>query len=74
MKKFTLSLILVMMGLVVMSQSVPREMVVTEVSTGTWCQFCPGAAMGVDDLLENGKFVAVIKASTFKEGGLEKPL
>lgn len=61
MKKFTISLAFVMMGLVVMSQSVPREMVVTEVGTGTWCTYCPGAAMGVDDLLENGKFVAVIE-------------
>src|ERR1035437_5863196 len=27
---------------------------------GTWCQYCPGAAMGCDDMLSNGKNVAVI--------------
>ena len=46
---------------VVFAQSVPRSMVVMEVGTGTWCQYCPGAAMGADDLLSNGKQVAVIE-------------
>jgi hypothetical protein len=36
-------------------------MVVVEVGTGTWCTYCPGAAMGVDDLLANGKKVAVVE-------------
>jgi len=42
------------------AQDVPREMVSVEDATGTWCTYCPGAAMGCDDLLSNGKFVAVI--------------
>jgi hypothetical protein len=45
----------------VMAQAVPREMVVMEIGTGTWCTYCPGAAMGADDLLENGCRVAVIE-------------
>lgn len=43
------------------AQTVPREMVVMEIGTGTWCTYCPGAAMGADDLLENGSRVAVIE-------------
>ena len=38
-----------------------REMVLLEIGTGTWCQYCPGAAMGADDLIENGHNVAVIE-------------
>ena len=32
-----------------------------EIFTGTWCGFCPGAAMGADDLVNNGDNVAVIE-------------
>ncbi|OYT12423.1 MAG: hypothetical protein B6I19_09820, partial [Bacteroidetes bacterium 4572_114] len=38
-----------------------REMVVLEIGTGTWCQYCPGAAMGADDMIENGHDVGVIE-------------
>jgi len=38
-----------------------RDMVLLEIGTGTWCQYCPGASMGAHDLLTNGKDVAVIK-------------
>lgn len=38
-----------------------RGMVILEIGTGTWCQFCPGASMGAHDLLTNGKDVGVIK-------------
>ncbi len=38
-----------------------RNMVILEIGTGTWCQFCPGASMGAHDLLANGKQVGVIK-------------
>ena len=44
-----------------LGQQVPREMVVLEIGTGTWCQYCPGSAMGADDLIENGFDVAVIE-------------
>jgi PKD repeat protein len=42
-----------------MAQTVPRDMVMLEIGTGTWCTYCPGAAMGADDLVENGCHVAV---------------
>ncbi len=38
-----------------------RDMVILEIGTGTWCGYCPGAAMGADDLIENGHDVAVIE-------------
>jgi len=37
-----------------------RTLVVCEEFTGTWCAYCPGAAMGLDDLIENSWPVAVI--------------
>ncbi|MFZ4521741.1 MAG: T9SS type A sorting domain-containing protein [Bacteroidales bacterium] len=61
MKKSLLSIIFLMATIFVMAQTAPREMVVVEVGTGTWCTYCPGAAMGVDDLLANGKKVAVVE-------------
>jgi hypothetical protein len=38
-----------------------REMVVLEIGTGTWCVYCPGAAMAADELIENGQNVGVIE-------------
>lgn len=38
-----------------------RGMVVIEIATGTWCGYCPGAAMGADDLIANGKDCAIIE-------------
>jgi hypothetical protein len=43
------------------AQQVQRENVVVEIGTGTWCPYCPGAAMGADDLITNGFDVAVIE-------------
>lgn len=40
---------------------VDRENVLVEIGTGTWCTYCPGAAMGADDLHENGDPVAIIE-------------
>ena len=45
----------------VYGQAIQRNMVVQEIGTGTWCQYCPGAAMGADDLIANGCAVAVIE-------------
>ena len=36
-------------------------MVVLEISTGTWCTYCPGAANAADQLVTEGKSVAVIE-------------
>lgn len=43
------------------AQQVARDRVVVEVATGTWCQYCPGAAMGIDDLIAAGYNIAPIK-------------
>ncbi|MEI6433660.1 MAG: T9SS type A sorting domain-containing protein [Bacteroidota bacterium] len=61
MKKLFLSFLFLISMTLVIAQSVPRTMVIMEVGTGTWCTYCPGAAMGADDLLANGKFVAVVE-------------
>ncbi|SVB90596.1 uncharacterized protein METZ01_LOCUS243450, partial [marine metagenome] len=45
----------------ILGQQVERDMVILEIGTGTWCTYCPGAAMGADDLIENGHDVAVIE-------------
>jgi len=61
MKKIVLSFSFLIAVTAIIAQQVPREMVALEIGTGTWCTYCPGAAMGADDLLENGKFVAVVE-------------
>jgi hypothetical protein len=62
MKKSTLLLASVMMVTwVAQSQEVARNMVVVEIGTGTWVKYGPGAAMGADELLANGKKVAIIE-------------
>ena len=61
MKKILLSLIFLFSITLVIAQSIDRQMVVLEIGTGTWCQYCPGASMGADDLIENGAHVAVIE-------------
>jgi hypothetical protein len=38
-----------------------RKYVLLEIATGTWCTYCPGSAMGADDLLTEGDKVAVIE-------------
>jgi Secretion system C-terminal sorting domain len=38
-----------------------KQTVLLEIGTGTWCQYCPGAAMGADDLVANGQQVAVVE-------------
>jgi len=45
----------------VSAQQVDRQEVLLEIGTGTWCPYCPGAAMGADELVENGHDVAVIE-------------
>lgn len=40
---------------------VDRENVLLEIGTGGWCYYCPGAAMGADDLHANGDPVAIIE-------------
>jgi PKD repeat protein len=62
MKRNLLAIVLVLfLTTIGYTQTTTRNMVVAEISTGTWCQWCPYAAMGVDDMLENGDSVAVIE-------------
>ncbi|MBE0662395.1 MAG: PKD domain-containing protein [Bacteroidales bacterium] len=61
MKKTLLSVIAVLIAFVAFSQPVPRQKVVFEIGTGTWCVYCPGAAMGAADLISNRHDVAIIK-------------
>jgi len=38
-----------------------RQMVLTETATGTWCEWCPAAQNGCDDLLINWNKVAIVE-------------
>lgn len=40
---------------------IPKHMVLIEVATGTWCGYCPGAAMAVDQMVEEDLSVAIIE-------------
>ncbi|MFO7615133.1 MAG: Omp28-related outer membrane protein [Bacteroidales bacterium] len=60
-KSFLLFLSFFVMALFAAAQQVPRNLVVVEIGTGTWCPYCPAASNGADDLLANGYDVAVIK-------------
>ncbi len=61
MKKHALLIAVCIIAINAQSQQVQRNKVIVEIGTGTWCQYCPGAAMGADDLIANGKQVAVIE-------------
>ncbi len=67
MKLNTLTILAILLFLIIngFAQQVPRQMVVLEIGTGTWCQYCPGAAMGADELIENGHNVAVVEYHTY---------
>ncbi len=61
MKKITLLVLFVFVASFLYAEPVPRQKVIVEIGTGTWCVFCPGAAMGAQDLIDNGHDVAIIK-------------
>ena len=60
MKRLLLSVVFLLTSILVFSQ-VQRSMVILEISTGTWCQYCPGASIGAEMLVSGGASVAVIK-------------
>ncbi|MEI6684292.1 MAG: T9SS type A sorting domain-containing protein [Bacteroidota bacterium] len=68
MKKTLLTFVAFFAVLLVFSQAVQRNQVVMEIGTGTGCQYCPGAAMGAHDLLQNGCQVAVIEYHSYNSG------
>ncbi len=62
MKRGSISLLIVaLLALPLLVFAATSRTVVVEVFTGTWCQYCPGAARGVDDLVEEhpGKVLAI---------------
>jgi len=61
MKRIIFTLLLTTTSFLLLSQPIARDKVILEIGTGTWCQYCPGAAMGADDLIDNGHDVAVIE-------------
>jgi PKD repeat protein len=61
MKKLVLTVIAVMATTFVFSQFVQRNIVIVEIATGTWCQYCPGAAVAADNLVASGAHAAVIE-------------
>jgi hypothetical protein len=67
MKKLFLSLIM-LFSITALIAQVPRQMVVMEITTSTFCTYCPGAALGADDLLSHGKFVAVMEDHNLWQG------
>ena len=68
MRKVVLSLMLLISASWLYAQEVDREMVVLEIGTSVNCTFCPGAALGADDLLANGQDVAVLEHHTSTYG------
>mgnify|MGYP000971739759 FL=1 len=60
MNRFFLTLLILIVTLSGL-MAVPRELVIIEIGTGTWCPYCPGASMGAHDLLSNGYPVGVVK-------------
>ncbi len=64
MKKLFFTLMMfVSLGL--FAQQVDREWVLVEIGTGTGCPYCPGAAMGLDDLIANGDPVVGIEYHSY---------
>jgi hypothetical protein len=53
--------ILILLLLAAALAAVPRDMCIVEIGTGTWCQYCPGAAMGADDLVSNHHRAAIVE-------------
>jgi hypothetical protein len=61
MNKFFTLILVSFVAFSLSAQRVARDKVVVEIGTGTWCPYCPGSAMGADDLVANGHEVAIIE-------------
>jgi len=59
--KRTLFFMVLFLILIASLTAIQRNKVVVEIGTGAWCTYCPGAAMGADDLVNNGHQVAIIE-------------
>lgn len=65
MKKLIFTFFATILFVVTYGQQIPRENVLVEIGTGTGCPYCPGAAMGLDDLYANGDPVAGIEYHSY---------
>ncbi|MDZ7742322.1 MAG: hypothetical protein U5Q03_11365 [Bacteroidota bacterium] len=61
MKKIIFTLFASLLVIAVFFAAGSQGKVVVEIATGAWCYYCPGAAMGADDLVANGCEVANIE-------------
>ncbi|MEI7491778.1 MAG: Omp28-related outer membrane protein [Bacteroidota bacterium] len=61
MRKICFTLFAILSSYFLLAQSIPRNVVILEVATGTWCQYCPGASNAADQLVSEGKAIAVIE-------------
>lgn len=52
---------------VTIAGGVSRNLVLYERGTGTWCQYCPGAAMGIRDLIDVNQKAAVAIAYHYND-------
>ncbi len=68
MKKLILSSFIICISAFFLTAQVNREIVLVEIATGTLCQYCPGSAMGLDDLYINGDPVAGIEYHSYSSG------
>lgn len=66
--KKTLLFTIILFAAFSMYAQVARELVLIEVGTGTGCPYCPGAAMGLEDLYANGDPVAGIEYHSYNSG------
>ncbi len=60
MKKTALFFIVLAFAFSTFAQQVAKNYVLVELITSTGCYYCPGAEMGVQDFVDNGKNVAII--------------
>lgn len=58
---YYLMLTLLLISSFLKAQTIDRNVVILEIGTGTWCVYCPGAAKAADQLIDEGKSVAVIE-------------
>ncbi len=68
MKKLILSSFIIGISTFFLTAQVNRQVVLVEIATGTQCQYCPGSAMGLDDLYTNGDPVAGIEYHSYSSG------
>lgn len=65
MKKLILSSFIIAISTFFLTAQVNRSIVLVEIATGTTCYYCPGSAMGLIDLYNNGDPVAGIEYHSY---------